>query len=167
MRGSGDAPNGHSPKQHAEEMPQGVGARVDPDRCMSVINAPRPLATGIDTAVLAMKKAQDRLGVAADEVSRQTATISESSTKEGQRPKLPAQTPPNPGPPGGAVPGDLAQAMMEQSRKSVRPQAGDLLQATIDQRTAGHEFSANVKTVQAFDAMLEELTRMKKPQPNE
>lgn len=134
---------------------------------MSVINAPRPLATGIDTAVLAMKKAQDRLGVAANDVSRQAAAISESSTREGQQSKLPAQTPPNPGPPGGAVPGDLAQAMMEQSRKSVRPQAGDLLQSTVDQRVASHEFSANVKTVQAFDAMLEELTRIKKPQPNE
>jgi flagellar hook protein FlgE len=56
---------------------------------------------------------------------------------------------------------------MEQSRKSVRPQAGDLLQATVDQRAASHEFSANVKTVQAFDAMLEELTRLKKPEPSE
>jgi len=148
-------------------MAQAWTDRVDPDRCMSVINAPRPLATGIDTAVLAMKKAQDRLGVAANDVSRQAAAISESSTKEGQQSKLPAQTPPNPGPPGGAVPGDLAQAMMEQSRKSVRPQAGDLLQSTVDQRVASHEFSANVKTVQAFDAMLEELTRIKKPQPNE
>lgn len=114
-----------------------------------------------------MKKAQDRLGVAAYDVSRQAAAISESSTKEGQRPKLPVQTPPNPGPPGGAVPGDLAQAMMEQSRKSVRPEAGDLVQATVDQRLAAREFSANVKTVQAFDAMLEELTRIKKPEPNE
>jgi hypothetical protein len=134
---------------------------------MSVINAPRPLATGIDTAVLAMKKAQDRLGVAADEVSRQTATISESSTKEGQRSKLPAQTPPNPGPPGGAVPGDLAQVMRQRSLESARPAAGDLLQPTVDQLVASHEFSANVKTVQAFDAMLEELTRIKKPQPGE
>jgi hypothetical protein len=134
---------------------------------MSVINAPRPLATGIDTAVLAMKKAQDRLGVAAYDVSRQSATIGESSTKEGQQSKLPAQTPPNPGPPGGAVPGDLAQAMREQSRKSVRPQADDLLQATVDTRLASQEFSANVKTVQAFDAMLEELSRLKRPEPKE
>jgi hypothetical protein len=163
---SRDAPNGRTAERRVEEMAQGSSGRVDPDRCMSVINAPRPLATGIDTAVLAMKKAQDRLGVAADEVSRQTATISESSTKEGQRPRLPALTPPNPGPPGGAVPGDLAQVMMEQSRKSVRPQ-NDLLQATVDQRVAGHEFSANVKTVQAFDAMLEELARLKKPKPDE
>jgi hypothetical protein len=114
-----------------------------------------------------MKKAQDRLGMAAYDVSRQSATISESSTKEGQPSKLPAQTPPNPGPPGGAVPGDLAQAMREQSRKSVRPEANDLLQATVDTRLASHEFSANVKTVQAFDAMLEELSRIKKPEPNE
>jgi hypothetical protein len=134
---------------------------------MSGINAPRPLATGIDTALLAMKKAQDRLGVAAYEVSRQAATISESSTKEGPRPKLPAQTPPNPGPPGGAVPGDLAQAMMQQSLESARPAAGDLLQASVDQRVASHDFSANVKTVQAFDAMLEELTRIKQPEPKE
>lgn len=113
-----------------------------------------------------MKKAQDRLGVAAFEVSREAAAISESSTKEGQRSKLPAQTPPNPGPPGGANPGDLAQAMMEQ-RKSARPQAPDLLQATVEQRMAGREFSANVKTVQAFDAMLEELARLKQPEAQE
>lgn len=56
---------------------------------------------------------------------------------------------------------------MEQSRKSARPQGGDLLQATVEQRVAAHEFSANVKTVQAFDAMLEELTRIKKPEPSE
>ena len=114
-----------------------------------------------------MKKAQDRLGVAANDVSRQAAAISESSTKEGQQSKLPAQTPPNPGPPGGAVPGDLAQAMIEQSRQSVLPQPSDLLQATVDQRMASREFSANVKTVQAFDAMLEELSRLKRPQANE
>jgi hypothetical protein len=155
------------PERRTEKMAQASRTPVDPDRRMSVINAPRPLATGIDTAVLAMKKAQDRLGVAADDVSRQSATISESNTKEGQRPKLPAQTPPNPGPPGGAVPGDLAQAMREQTRKSARPPAEDLLQATVDQRLASHDFSANVKTVQAFDAMLEELTRIKRPQPSE
>jgi flagellar hook protein FlgE len=61
----------------------------------------------------------------------------------------------------------LAQAMMQQSLESARPAAGDLLQASVDQRVASHEFSANVKTVQAFDAMLEELTRIKQPEPNE
>lgn len=129
---------------------------------MSVIHATRPLATGIDTAVLAMKKAQDRLAVAAHDVSRQSAAIGESATREGQSPKLPAQTPPNPGPPGGAVPGDLAQAMMEQRLESARPPSGDLLQATVARITASHEFSANVKTVQAFDAMLEELSRLER-----
>lgn len=114
-----------------------------------------------------MKKAQDRLGVAAYDVSRQSAAISESSTKEGPKPKLPAATPPNPGPPGGAVPGDLAQAMIEQNRKSVRPQQGDLLQSTVDRVVASQEFSANVKTVQAFDAMLEELSRIKQPANSE
>jgi hypothetical protein len=114
-----------------------------------------------------MKKAQDRLGVAANDVARQSVAISESSTKEGSRPKLPAQTPPNPGPPGGAVPGDLAQAMREQTRPSTRPEAGDPLQSTVDRIVASHEFSANVKTVQAFDAMLEELSRIKQPEPNE
>src|SRR5262245_16304443 len=150
-----------------EEMTQDSNGSVDPGRRMSVINAPRPLATGIDTAVLAMKKAQDRLAMAAYDVSRQSAAIGESSTKEGQRPKLPAQVPPNPGPPGGAVPGDLAQAMIRQNRTSVPPQAEDLLEATVDQRLASHDFSANVKTVQAFDAMLEELSRIKQPQANE
>jgi hypothetical protein len=126
---------------------------------MSVISAPRPLATGIDTAVQALRKAQDRLGAAAEDITRQ-ATVSEPlDTKEGQRPRLPAQTPPNPGPPGGAVPGDLAQAMMAQQARTGRP--GDLVQATIEQKIAKLETTANVKTVQAFDAMLEELERMK------
>jgi flagellar hook protein FlgE len=57
--------------------------------------------------------------------------------------------------------------MRQRSLESARPAAGDLLQPTVDQLVASHEFSANVKTVQAFDAMLEELTRIKKPQPSE
>ena len=129
---------------------------------MSVINAQRPLATGIDTAVLALKKGQDRLGVAASDVARQGAGIGESSTKEGQKPKLPAQTPPNPGPPGGAVPGDLAQAMVAQNRETrASARSSDLLSATLAQSLSTKEIAANTKTVQAFDAMLEELSRSK------
>jgi hypothetical protein len=134
---------------------------------MSVINAQRPLATGIDTAVLALKKGQDRLGMAAYDVARQGASISESSTKEGQKTKPPAQTPPNPGPPGGAVPGDLAQAMIAQSREikaDARPV--DVLSSTVAQFGATNEIAANTKTVQAFDAMLEELTRTKQTRPS-
>jgi hypothetical protein len=130
---------------------------------MSVINAPRPLATGIDTAILGLRKAQDRLGVAAFYVARQEAVVSESSTKEGQKNKPPAQTPPNPGPPGGAVPGDLAQAMIAQSRvnkASVRPT--DPTEAMVTQKLASQDIAANTKTVQAFDAMLEELSRLKR-----
>jgi hypothetical protein len=137
---------------------------------MSVIHAQRPLATGIDTAVLTLKKAQDRLGVAAFEVARQGASLGESSTRESQKPKPPGLTPPNPGPPGGAVPGDLAQAMAAQNQAArSRPSAPpvDLAQATFAQQSASNEIAANVKTVQAFDAMLEELSRMKKTQPQE
>jgi hypothetical protein len=126
---------------------------------MSVISAPRPLATGIDTAVQALKKAQDRFGAAADEITRQAGASETLSTKEGPKPRLPAQTPPNPGPPGGAVPGDLAQAMMAQQAVNAKP--SDLLKSTIDLKTAKHEATADVKTVQAFDAMLEELSLMK------
>ena len=138
-------------------MAQGRFGAVDLTLRMSVINAPRPLATGIDTAVQALKKAQDRLGVAAVDVARQGAAMSEpSSTKEGPRTRLPAQTPPNPGPPGGANPADLAQAMVA---RSSRPPA-DFIQATLNQKTSTKEVAANVKTVQAFDAMLDEVSRL-------
>ena len=131
---------------------------------MSVISAPRPLVTGIDTAVQALRKAQDRFGAAAEDVARQ-ATVSEPlDTKDGPKTRLPAQTPPNPGPPG-----DLAQAMMAQQSMNGRP-PDDLLRATIEQKTIKQETTADVKTVQAFDAMLEELSRLKatqKPEPSE
>jgi len=124
------------------------------------------LATGIDTAVLALKKGQDRLGVAASDVARQGATTSESSTKEGQKTKTAAQTPPNPGPPGGAVPGDLAQAMIAQNRENkADTRSVDLASATVAQIGATQDIAANTKTVQAFDAMLEELARTKPTQP--
>jgi hypothetical protein len=133
---------------------------------MSVISAPRPLATGIDTAVQSLRKAQDRFGAAAEDVARQAAVSEPLDTKEGQKTRLPAQTPPNPGPPGGAVPGDLAQAMVAQQSTNGRPPS-DLLRATIEQKTSRHETTADVKTVQAFDAMLEELSRMKATQKTE
>jgi hypothetical protein len=69
------------------------------------------------------------------------AAPSASLPAQARSASLPAQTPPNPGPPGGAHPADLAQAMM-------------------DEQLATHEVAANVKTVQAFDQMLEELTRL-------
>ena len=108
--------------------------------------------------------------MAAFEVARQGASLGESSTRESQKPKPLTQTPPNPGPPGGAVPGDLAQAMAAQNqatqtRNSAPPV--DLAQATFAQQSASNEIAANVKTVQAFDAMLEELARMKKTLPSE
>jgi hypothetical protein len=134
---------------------------------MSVINAPRPLATGIDTALLGLRKAQDRLGVAAFYVARQEAVTGESSTKEGQKNKPPAQTPPNPGPPGGADPGDLAQMIAQSrvSKPSVRPT--DPTEAMVAQKLASQDIAANTKTVQAFDAMLEELSRLKQTRPPE
>jgi hypothetical protein len=147
----------------AKETTQAANGPVDHPERMSVIHAQRPLATGIDTAVLALKKAQDRLGVAASDIARAGATTSESTTKEGVRIKPPTQTPPNPGPPGGAVPGDLAQVMMEQNNPT-RPREVDLAEAVVSSQLASHEIAANVKTVQAFDAMLEELTRLKQPQ---
>jgi len=96
---------------------------------------------------------QDRLATAAAEIARQgavqnnsanppaKATSSASLPAQTPRASLPAQTPPNPGPPGGAHPADLAQAMM-------------------DEQIATHDVAANVKTVQAFDQMLEELSRL-------
>jgi hypothetical protein len=97
---------------------------------------------GMDAATSAIKRSHDRLATAAAEVARQGAALSAPSPAPATREaNLPAQTPPNPGPPGGAHPADLAQAM-------------------VDEHLATHELAANVKTVQAFDQMLEELTRI-------
>lgn len=110
---------------------------------MSVIQGPRPLATGIDTAYAAIRRAQDRFGVAAAQIARQGASVSEPvNAQSPANTKPPAQTPPNPGPPGGAQPADLAQAF-------------------VAQNVAANDLAANVKTVQAFSEMLEELTRLK------
>lgn len=97
-------------------------------------------------ATQAIRTAQQRFAGAAAQVAREGAAAApQARTNEAEKPRaLPAQTPPNPGPPGGAQPADLAQAMMDQS-------------------LAAHELAANVKTVQAFDAMLEELARLPKP----
>jgi hypothetical protein len=53
--------------------------------------------------------------------------------------------------------------MMEQNSPT-QPQAADLTQAVVARELASSEIAANVKTVQAFDAMLEELTRLKQPE---
>jgi hypothetical protein len=112
---------------------------------MSVIHGQRPLATGMDTATQAIRRAQDRFAVASAEIARQSATSSDPPAAKEKRETSPlAQTPPNPGPPGGAEPSDLAEAM-------------------VNQNLAAHELTANVKTLQAFDAMLEELSRLKSP----
>jgi hypothetical protein len=135
---------------------------------MSVINAQRPLAIGMDTAALALRNARERLGVAAFEVARQGAALGESSTKENPKTRVPALTPPNPGPPGGAVPGDLAEAMLAERRDpKSEPLPVDLLESTVTQIVTSSEIAANTKTVQAFDAMLEELSRATKPEKTE
>jgi hypothetical protein len=97
----------------------------------------------MDTATFAIRRAQDRFAVASAQIARQSAASSNPpGTKEKREASPLAQTPPNPGPPGGAVPADLAEAM-------------------VNQNLAAHDLTANVKTLQAFDAMLEELSRMK------
>lgn len=99
---------------------------------------------GLDAATSGIRRAQDRLATAAAEVARQGASSSSASTAQAKavRETNPsAQTPPNPGPPGGAQPGDLAEAM-------------------VAEQIATHEMAANVKTVQAFDQMLGELSRL-------
>lgn len=118
---------------------------------MSVILGQRPLASGLEAATWAIRRAQDRFATGAAEVARQGAILSSSrpeTAKAVREPSLPAQTPPNPGPPGGAHPADLAQAI-------------------VAEKLASHEVTMNVKTVQAFDEMLEALTRLKKPEAPE
>ena len=56
--------------------------------------------------------------------------------------------------------------MVAQQSTNGRPPS-DLLRATIEQKTSRHETTADVKTVQAFDAMLEELSRMKASEKTE
>ena len=66
------------------------------------------------------------------------------------------------------MPGDLAQAMVEQKRAaSTHPEPPDPIGATLTQRVASAELTANVKTVHAIDALLEERSRIKQPEPNE
>jgi len=48
------------------------------------------------------------------------------------------------------------------ARTSSRPPAADFIQATLNQKTSTKEVAANVKTVQAFDAMLDEVSRLQK-----
>lgn len=55
---------------------------------------------------------------------------------------------------------------MAQQSMNGRP-SNDLVRATIEQKITKHETTADVKTVQAFDAMLEELSRMKATQKAE
>src|SRR5688572_7663412 len=103
---------------------------------MRVIHGLRPVAGGLDIAIRAVRREQDRFATSAAEIARNGASFSDSpSSKEARKDNPMAQTPPNPGPPGGAEPGDLAEAM-------------------IDQKLAVTGVAANVKTLQAFDAML-------------
>jgi hypothetical protein len=100
--------------------------------------------------------------MAASTVARQGASIGAWSTGQAQISRPAGLTPPNPGPPGGAVPGDLAQAMSAE-RGEFNADAGsdDLISAMVEQVGAKVEITANIKTLQAFDEMLQELTRMK------
>jgi hypothetical protein len=104
----------------------------------------------MDSATQAIRRAQDRFATAAAEIARQGAVSNNASAANAKptRELLPAQTPPNPGPPGGAQPADLAQAM-------------------IAEHTSVHDLAANTKTVQAFDEMLSDLTRLNSTQPSE
>jgi hypothetical protein len=47
------------------------------------------------------------------------------------------------------------------------PPPADLVGAMVSQRVASTEVAANVKTVQAFDAMLDELPRLKQTQKSQ
>ena len=49
------------------------------------------------------------------------------------------------------------------NKASVRPP--DPTEAMVAQKLASQEIAANTKTVQAFDAMLEELSRLKQTEP--
>lgn len=118
---------------------------------MTPIRTSQHLSDGLRSPADAIARAQYRFAGAAAEIARQGAIAGNrlsASVPGAARPAdeaafSGAPTPPNPGPPGGAHPADLAQAM-------------------VDQKVAQHDLSANVRTLQAFDEMLDELTRIKR-----
>ena len=118
---------------------------------MTPIRTSQNLSEGLRIPADAIARAQHRFAGAAAEIARQGAiagnqlstSASQAASPAGEASFSGAPTPPNPGPPGGAYPADLAQAM-------------------VDQKVAKLDLSANVKTLQAFDEMLDELTRIKR-----
>ena len=54
-------------------------------------------------------------------------------------------------------------AQNRENKASVRPT--DPTQSMVAQKLASQDIAANTKTVQAFDAMLEELSRLKQTEP--
>lgn len=126
---------------------------------MSRISSNSSLGNGMRAAGYALRSAQKKFETASADVSRSTSVSREQqSTQSAPRVSETAQasrasraavrtdvgSPPNPGPPGGSNPADLTELMLSQDQ-------------------AGREIKANVKTLQAFDQMLEEVTRLKRP----
>lgn len=129
---------------------------------MSRISASSSLGSGVQAASHALRAAQKKFESASAEVTHnlaashnrnsvrnepQVSAAKVSDTTQVNRENRAAVRsgvgkPPNPGPPGGSNPADLTELMLSQDQ-------------------AGREISANVKTLQAFDQMLEEVTRVK------
>lgn len=131
---------------------------------MSGIHARGPLAAGMDAALLALQRAQDRLGVTGrNSQGGQAAQSAPPSARDGGKPS-PLVPPPNPGPPGGAVPATLTEAMAARNREAPRP-GPEQPSSAVTEKLALRDVSATVQTVQAFDAMLHELTRLTPREP--
>ena len=117
---------------------------------MKSIGGNHSLGTGAQAASHALRAAQKRFESASADIARSSLERNPPAAQEQQAAPAPNPTrgtsspvgaPPTPGPPGGASPADLTEAMVRQDQ-------------------AGYEIEANVKTLQAFDDMLQEVTRL-------
>ncbi len=115
---------------------------------MKSIGGNHSLSTGAEAASHALRAAQKRFESASADIARSSIARNPPLNRTPQpaasaesRAAPPAGAPPNPGPPGGASPADLTEAMVRQDQ-------------------AGYEIAANVKTLQAFDDMLQEVSRL-------
>lgn len=120
---------------------------------MSTIGGSNSIGAGVQAASHALRAAQTKFTKTSAEITRSAALASNQGygrpeLTRSSTPSVSAKSelgaPPNPGPPGGATPADLTALMQNQDNASL-------------------EISANVKTLQAFDEMLAEVTRLKPP----
>jgi len=120
---------------------------------MSTISSTGSFGAGTQIAIRAIQSAEADFEHASRAIQSQLSSAGQSASSSqgntsagaedasGQGSSKTLVAPPNPGPPGGARPADLAEAMAQQD-------------------ISVHQISANVKTLRAFDEMLGEVLRV-------